>query len=422
MKKIKTLLVALTTASMLASCGGKGSWKEFSYKRVLDDDEKAVLLGKVITATFSKVNKIEWNYNYERTTALRHSTLEQKQVTEYFQKGELAYELSTKNYKKEDNVEQKEEHVAKKSRALYDEENRKYAIAMENGLTGAYTYSEEVVPEIDEAKIYAGENCEIIEALQGTGPGEMKAYEDKKGQIFFVSSSVNEVYETEGYGHYKKVKHTIEKSQDVCLLNEDFSIKSLSMLATHETNKDPDTNEFSKKVKEDSRAYWEYKLSYGDRADGSSKVGALRADAKDGYRLQATPTVKGIALKADGTELGEAPFTKVQSRQVGFGKYHFVYKVEAVPPKVLEEEVASLKVKLAGNSISNAKEDPVAIDAEIPVGTLVAGNSGLSLDGGVLKMGKANVNISIEFDLEATADGASFSNVVANAELYIPAE
>ncbi|MCR5332934.1 MAG: hypothetical protein K6E11_02820 [Bacilli bacterium] len=424
MKKIKTLLVALTTASLLASCGGKGAWKEYNYKRVLSVDERDVLVEKVVVATFSKLNKVEWNYNFERTTALKHSTTEQKQVYEVYKNDEYTYEMSNKYYSKQAEKESKQEYVNKRYFACFDEENRKYASVLENGLTGVYTYNEYIYDEGDTSIIFMNEICEVVEALQ-----VMDAYEDKKGNIFFANNTENETYETEDYGHYKKVKHTAVKQEEIALLNEDLSVKSLSQFELIKTNKDPDTKEFSKKLKENQRSYWEYKFSYGERSDGSSKLAGVRAEAKDGYRLAVNesqltidPTVKGVALKADGTELTEAAFAKVDRKRLSFGKYHYAYKISQVPAKIAEEEVATLKVKLTGNSISNAKDDPVAIDAEVPVGTLVAGNSGLSLADGKLSMGKAPVNIMLEFDLEATAEGASFTNVVAHAELYVPAE
>ena len=51
--------------------------------------------------------------------------------------------------------------------------------------------------------------------------------------------------------------------------------------------------------------------------------------------------------------------------------------------------------------------------------TLAAGTSGVTLEAGNLKMGKANATITLEFDVEATSSGANFSNVFAYAEPYM---
>ena len=417
MKKIKTLFVALSSAALLASCGAKVSFKEFTYKRVLSEDEKTALIEKVKSVTFAKINKYEYEDCSEITKLIKNSKSSIKYVYNYYKNNEMEWQCTNKQSGKDAEKVYDYEYHTKFYSALFDEENLKYA--------NAYEYDEDNRYSYDQVQLYPyelGLNAmgDLENAFLNLMDTQMKAYEDKKGNVFFVFSNVQETNSLTAYGNSKKNFHRIQKEQRVAELNKDFTLKSLNYVISVDQNRDPDTNEFYKKTKQVSVSTYSYKFYYGEKADASAKVVELRQKAKEGYRLStSSPTVKGRAFKEDGTELGSSyNFVVEQNKQFEFGKRHIVARFYNLVPN-LGEDVSSVKLQVKGQSLSNAVADPIAYDLEVPIASLGAGNSGLSLVDGAIKLGKNNYNIKVEFDLEATAEGAVASNVAAYATLSL---
>lgn len=415
MKKIKTLFVALSSASLLASCGAKVSFKEFTYKRALNDNEKTALVEKIKSITFAKLNKYEYESYDETTRLLKNSKSEQKYVYNFYKNDEMEWERTDKRSGKEAEREYNYEYHTKSYRAMYDLENFKYASFGEYDEDNRYTYSQDEIADGEQGLYIMNELESAILCLMDS---QMKAVEDQKGNISFVFSSVQESNQLVNYGNSKKTFHRIQKEQRVAELNKDLTIKSITTLIAVEQNRDPDTNEFYKNMKHIQSYSESYKFFYGEKADAPAKVVELRQKAKEGYRLStANPTVKGKAFKEDGTELASSyNFVVEQNKQFEFGKRHYVARFYNLVPH-LGEDVSTVKLQVSGQSLSNAVADPVAFDLEVPIASLGAGNSGLSLVDGAIKLGKNNVSIKIEFDLEATAQGAVASNVAAYAIL-----
>lgn len=415
MKKIKTLFVALSSAALLASCGAKVSFKEFTFKRVLSDDEKAALIEKVKSVTFAKINKYEYEDYSVVTKLIKNSKASYKYVYNFYKNDEMEYQCTNKQSGKDAEKVYDYEYHTNFYRALFDAENLKYAEAYEYDQDNRYSYDQETLFE-GELGICAMN--ELEGAILNLMDSQMKAYEDKKGNVFFAFSKVTETNQLVNYGNSKKNFHKIQKEQRIAELNKDFTLKSTNSVISVEQNRDPDTNEFYKKTKEIQSNSQSYKFYYGEKADASAKVVELRQKAKEGYRLSTSnPTVKGKAFKEDGTELASSyNFIVEQNKQFEFGKRHIVARFYGLVPH-LGEDVSTVKLQVFGQSESNAVADPVAFDLEVPIASLGAGNSGLSLVDGAIKLGKNDVNIKIEFDLEATAEGAVASNVAAYATL-----
>lgn len=415
MKKIKTLFVALSSAALLASCGANVSFKEFTYKRVLSDNEKAAFIEKVKSVTFAKLNKYEYEDYLEITKLIKNSKASFKYVTNFYKNDEMEWQCTNKQSGKDAEKVYDYEYHTNFYRALFDAENLKYAEAFEYEQDNSYSYGQETLPE-SELGLHAMNDLES--AILNLTDSQMKAYEDKKGNVFFAFSKVQETNQLVNYGNSKKNYHRILKEQRVAELNNDFTLKSISYVYSVEQNRDPDTNEFYNKTKQTQVNTESYKFYYGEKADASAKVVELRQKAKEGYRLSTSnPTVKGKAFKEDGTELASSyNFSVEQNKQFEFGKRHIVARFYNLVPK-LGEDVSTVKLQVSGQSLSNAVADPVAFDLEVPIASLGAGNSGLSLVDGAIKLGKNNVSIKIEFDLEATAQGAVASNVAAYAIL-----
>ena len=144
--KIKTLLVALSTASLLASCGG-AKWKSYSYKRQLDTYEKAALLLEARAATLGKISKMESKATVLGKSDLRTLKREIKSSAEFFTKGEGIQEEVTKETEEYQGFIKKFEQTEKGSMVCFDEENHKYATIKEDSLLGTFDYGEEVIPE-----------------------------------------------------------------------------------------------------------------------------------------------------------------------------------------------------------------------------------------------------------------------------------
>ena len=409
--KIKSIFVALASAALLASCGG-AKWQSYSWKRVLSAVEKNALLFKVQEATLAKLSRYEMKSSSSYVTKLQEQKTEGSEFTDIYLKGEAYGEQKQKITKKVDGITEKSEKTTKSSFVQFDEENHKFALSTEDSLNGTFTYSQMVA---DEGFAVAFTLQNIFNTLTSTS---INAYENKKGEQFFLSSSESESNTQVEVEHGFKVEHTRTRNQTAALLNKDLSLKSYTVYSSTEKNRDPDTSEFYKKDKLISEDAREYKFIYKDKADGSSKLASFRQLAKEGYRTNGTPTLKFTSYKADGSTIYEEVVNLADAKRVAFNKTHLIFNYEELDPSYLD--VDHIKFKLYTSSISNAKADPVASELDVSFNEYLAGNSGTSYADGAIKMGKGEITFTIELDLEAGAEGAVLSNVNANASLYYP--
>lgn len=410
--KIKTLLVALSAASLLSSCGG-AKWKTYSYKRKYDANEKAALLLEARAATLGKISKMESKATVLEKTDLHTLKREIKASAEFFTKGEGIEEEITKETDEQNGLIEKFEKTEKGSMVCFDEENHKYATIGEDSLLGTFDYSEEVIPEGYEGYAASEALGDIFDMLSLGA----NAYEDKKGNPFFLFSDEVETYTPIEWEHDTKIVYSHQKTQYMVSLNEDKSLKSLTSYMSQETNQDPDTQGFYKRNKVVEEDTAEIKFSYGERADGSSKLSAYRDQAKNAYRLAAAPSLSITAYKEDGTELSTKSLPLKLGKQTAFSKYHFAYQDDELPCEIAAEKVASYKLKLVGSSKSNAKDDPVEINMPVEIANYNAGNSNSSYADGAIKMAEQVLFLTVELDVEANADGAALSNVNAFASV-----
>ncbi|MCR5332935.1 MAG: hypothetical protein K6E11_02825 [Bacilli bacterium] len=417
--KIKTLLVALSAASLLASCGG-AKWKTYSYKRSFSAEEKAALILKAEAATLNKISKMESKETYLEKYELRSLNREIKSVAELYAKGEGYSEQVVKETSEEDGLIQKSENTIKTQFALFDEENHKYAQLAEESIDGSYDYEEMELPEGYEGAAASMMLAPLFTQLST----QATAVEDKKGNQFFIFSTETETYTPVEWEHATKLQYRRVRNQYAVYLNEDNSLKSMTSYMSIEQNFDKDeygngTFGFYKRNKVVLESKSEIKFTYGDRADGSAKLSGLRADAKDKYQLAGAPKLHLTAYKEDGTELVSTPLDPVYSKQTAFGKYHYAYQVEEMPHTYLTDEIASIKLKLTGSSRSNSKEDPVAIDMPVEIANYSTADPANSYADGAIKVNKHDLNLTFELDVEATAEGASLSNVSAAVYPYV---
>ena len=419
MKKISKILMALTAAPLLASCGAKAQFKNISYERVLNNNEKAALMAKVSAATYEKINKMKLETSSKTKTDLNSMDATAKQDIEFFTNGEAQAVGQRKETNKVDGkvVEVKEKVTT--TFAKYDETH--FAMFTESD-QDKFNYQQGLLPEGYESTSVKYELDDLFIMLSATGvPGQFFAVENKKGEQFLLSSQEEETYTPVLYGSDTKVLHEIHQAQSVAYFNKDFSLKSVTMYDVRKTNRDPDTGKFSSSPKLYTERKETYTFSYGSRADGSSKVGSYRETAKNGWYL-GNLALSGKLLKADATQIGSIGFTKVLEERKDYSTKHYVFQTAQVPPMVGDVAVDQLKLEINGSSVKNSATDPVAItNAEVLVGNLVAGYSGMTLSSGKLKMGKADAVLTIEFDAVANDTGALLSNVVAYAEMYYEA-
>ena len=407
--KMKSIFIALASAALLASCGG-AKWQSYSWKRVLNNSEKNALLFKVQEATLAKLSRFEMKSTFSYTTKLHEQKVEGSNFTEFYLKGEAYGEQTNKTTEKRNGLTEKSENITKLSFVQFDEENHKFAYLSEDSLDGSFNYSQMIA---DEGYALASSVSGIFNTLNSSG---VSAYENSKGEQFFLLSSESESNTQVELEHEFKVEHTRTRNQTAALLNKDLSLKSVTIYSSTEKNRDPDTLEFYKKDKLISENSTEYKFIYKDKADGSSKLSASRQLAKEGYRTSGNPVLKFMSYTADDTPIYEEVVDLLQAKRVAFNKTHLIFSYEELDPSYLD--VDHIKFKLYTSSISNAKEDPVASELEVSFNEYLAGNSGTSYADGAVKMGKGKITFTIEFDLEATAEGAVLSNVNANASLY----
>lgn len=407
--KMKSIFIALASAALLASCGG-AKWQSYSWKRVLSGAEKNALLFKVQEATLAKLSRLESKTTSMRNTKLQEQKIEVSEFVEFYLKGEAYGEQTQKTTNKVNGIIEKSERTAKTSFVQFDEENHKFARSSEDSLDGTFDYSQMVADE-GYALDYSVQN--IFGTLSSGG---ISAYENNKGEQFFLSSSEAESNNQVEIEHGFKVDHTRTRTQIAALLNKDLSLKSFTRYSSQERNRDPDTAEFYKKDKLISEATQEYKFIYKDKADGSSKLASFRQLAKEGYRTNGVPTLKFTSYKADNSPIYEEFVDFVEAKRVAFNKTHYIFNCDALDPSYLD--VDHIKFKLYTSSISNAKDDPVVSELDVSFNEYLAGNSGTSYADGAIKMGKGEFTFTIELDLEAGAEGAVLSNVNANAALY----
>lgn len=407
--KTKSIFIALASAALLASCGG-AKWQSYSWKRILTNAEKNALLFKVQEATLAKLSRFEMKSTSSYTTKLHEQKIEGSNFTEFYLKGEAYGEQTNKTTEKRNGLTEKSESTTKVSFVQFDEENHKFAYLSEDSLDGTFNYSQMTA---DEGYALASSLMGIFNTLSSGG---ISAYENNKGEQFFLSSSEAESNNQVEIEHGFKVDHTRTRNQTAALLNKDLSLKSVTIYSSTEKNRDPDTSEFYKKDKLISENSTEYKFIYKDKADGSSKLASFRQLAKEGYRTNGAPSLKLISYQADGTPIYEDFVNLVEAKRVAFNKTHLIFNCDELDPSYLD--VDHIKFKLYTSSISNAKDDPVVSELDVSFNEYLAGNSGTSYADGAVKMGKGEITFTIEFDLEATAEGAVLSNVNANASLY----
>lgn len=408
---MKSIFIALASAALLASCGG-AKWQSYSWKRVLSNTEKNALLFKVEEATLAKLSRYESKSSSIRSTKLQEQKIEGSEFGEFYLKGEAYGEQTQKTTNKVNGITEKSEKTTKMNFVQFDEENHKFALSSEDSLDGTFNYSQMVAPE-GYALAFSLQN--IFNTLSSSG---ISAYENNKGEQFFLSSSEAESNNQVEIEHGFKVDHTRNRNQTVALLNKDLSLKSFTRYSSQERNRDPDTLEFYKKDKLITEATQEYKFIYKDKADGSSKLASFRQLAKEGYRTNGAPSLKFISYQADGTPIYEEFVDLVEAKRVAFNKTHLIFNYYELDPSYLD--VDHIKFKLYTSSISNAKDDPVVSELDVSFNEYLAGNSGTSYADGAIKMGKGDITFTIELDLEAGAEGAVLSNVNANASLYYP--
>lgn len=407
MKHIKTFFIALSTAALLSGCGGKASWEQVSYKRELSDGERVALVEKIYAATTEKLSKYEVKRVADTKTELTQEHTEIKGTTEFFLNGEAYGETTTKVKAKEDAETLENETKYIEAYAQYDK--GKYAIFGEDSEDG-FDYNQVEVNE-DYPNFAVKQEMQVLLGIMNG----FKAVEDKKGNPFFVVSEEIETYTPDpDYTNSTKVRHDIERNEGVVRLNKDFSIKSISMYDVAQSNWDPSTHKYSNKVKTLEESSVSYSFTYGKRVDGSKKLSSYRDTAKNGYML-GNYNLNAKALKQDGTELANVAFNKIDEKSLSFSKMHLVYRAANIPAVIGEDAVDLINIKFVGSAFSNSVEDPVEINAELAIGNLVKGDSDISLANGKLKMGKFGNSVVLEFDVETTAGGASFSNVVAYA-------
>jgi hypothetical protein len=413
MKNIKTFFVAVAAASLLSGCGAKASWEQVSYKRILNNSERISLVAKVTSATIEKLSNYEKKASYDYKTALQEAHSEEKQTGEFFSNGEAYSEDSLKEkYKMAGQTFERE---VKETRAVARYDTEKYADFKENSETG-FDYNEYGIPEGYESFAVKEGLDDVFNLLSNP---QYLAVENKKGQQFFVYSQENEQYAPEAAGHEKRIYHEIHREQGLVYLNKDFTIKSVTYYEITQTNVDPDTMDLTKKAKTVEEIKESHTFKYGNRGDGSKKLSSYRDTAKNSFFLLNGYTFGAKLLKQDATELGDLGFNKVNERRLSLSKKHFIYRANHAPATVGDDPVNSIKLTLKGKTQNNTVTDPVDFDVEILVGSIAAGSTGMSVENGKLKMGKADTIITLEFDLEATSSGVNISNVAAYAEAYL---
>ena len=411
--KIKSIFVALASASLLASCGG-AKWQSYSYSRTLSSSEKNTLLFRVEEATLAKISKLEIKGSSFYKTGLRESRSEGSILTEFFTKGEYYKEETTKVNSENRGVVEKSERTKKESLALFDEEKHLYAAVSEDTLNGSYSYDQGAYPE---GYAVSDQLSSIFGTLSSTN---VQAVENNKGEQFFLLATETESNSQVEVEHGFKVEHTVNRTQYAAFLNKDLTLKSFTLYTSSEKNRDPDTNEFFKKDKLYSENKTEYSFTYKDRADGSSKLSGIRQLAKEGYYLSNMPHLEVYYYGEDGTEVNHEQFFEVDTKQVSFSKIHVVFHNELLTSIIDDKKVDTLKFKLIGETSSNAKADPIEYNVDLAIGEYIPGNSNSTYADGKIKMGKADTSLQIELDIEATAEGIAVSNVVGRAMLYYP--
>jgi hypothetical protein len=405
MKITKKSLVLLLAIPLLASCGPK--WESQSYKRVLSNKEKATLIAKAIALSVDKLNKVTYTESEISNSKLSKSTYTETEITTLFKKGE---------YLKKSSSSSKDEYAggqtisnkvnSKESCVLFNEKDFKYALVQEEDFENTYWYNQ-FSSENQAKKVPAEFFSDLYDDIEDAS---VQAVENKQGEFSFIYSYENESFTPENYeGSAPKEVHYRLRRQAVASLNKDLTFKSYSFVFTQESNQDVDTEEITNKFNKYYEYKYEYQYSYGEKEASPSEFDAIRKDAKSGYTLYDFNLV-ATAFDKDGNNLGTNVVPVSTEKQLSFNKFHFVYNLIDI-----DSDVALYKFKVVGSSFSNSKDDPVEFDKDIKITTLNAGNSGITLSNGGIKMGEVDARGTLELDFETTSSGVTVNSVVANA-------
>ena len=393
MKKAKLLVLSLLSSMVLAGCGAKAQFNDVTVKEELPQAEQAVLLIRIENTLKEKLSGYTVKTSEYRKTAINEATEEDVQTVTLYDGYYVHGEQTAKTENKTQGFIVKDE-----DKTVFDafQLNDKYIVSYQVDDEG------EVDFDIDEGKgedVYAYA-LGIVQQL-----GQMTAYKDAKDNIKFVSNQYNETYQPVEYGSETQVLHNIQKRQTVVEIDKEYKIKSYYEYRSNESNRDPDTLEFSKKTTVYQESKTSAEISYKTRKSNESGYADIKNEILNKYVFLNNPALKA-KVGNDEIQLNKQLLNK---KQLGYAKTEYTYSVEfnvGVAP-LAEAKVINFFVE--GNINKFTSEDnPENVKINV---------SDVNLSGKVDFTVAKQVELLVQYVVETSADKTV--NSVSSVSVYL---
>ena len=279
MKNKFLLGMALLLALPLTGCNS--GLKKYSFKEQLTDSEKYSLIANV-TSCIDNISSMTTTGSSKTKTALTKDETKINQKVSLFSNG-MKEETTTKTSNEKAEITIKDE-VTTTISYFYDEGSKK-AVNYSDDSKDGVSFFVNTFKEGKESEEFASylHNNLAYELYTTLSKNNLKAYKGKnKGYALLVSSENEKHSFVQNVG---KVIEVIDKqtNQTVILINKNYEVTEYITNSSHYTNKDPETNEYSKSVKLVTDVSSTTKFKYGSRKAGdfSAIVNQLNAGYLD---------------------------------------------------------------------------------------------------------------------------------------------
>ena len=371
MKKTKILILSAILALTFSGCSGKkaNKYNDYSFKGAMDEVEKYAVLAKA-QATLHDIVSLDVNSNF-KYSANRHETSAQVTLSETFYSNYgLKFEEKEKVTETNDGITIVDE-VTRKGLSFYEPTTKLGISRIEDSKDGISFDVLELTEGKEEASFGFYMIEEIYTQLVSFIDDETASGFKNKKTYTFIKSNIQETRLPVDLGNETKEQVTILRQQQVLEINDKYEIKSLTTFSDMQTNRDPGTAEWYKKVTLVQEQTTEYKYKYGTRKQGdySSVTSALNT----GFIFDPNLTVLGYGFNKPGDEWVPAAHgnlyrvsskTTYETEKIVHFKGYYRFNT------YYGDERYGMELRVTATSIASLNdEEPIAFAKDIDVST-----------------------------------------------------
>ena len=325
----KTLLLpVLLLGLILASCGSnssaKGEFKDYSYDKILTENEAKEVVAKVLgninnisSAELTNVHYAEYNNFKEETKTVSKASISSEGYSHTERKQQVS--------KSGQGLSWKEKHEEVVDMAFASKEDN-YIMMTYSNTDGKENLTAAGMPKasIENLATYMSKTM-FAGYFNNLNNANIKVFKAKKG-FEAVLSAVVEEHTAVVWGNDSKEKITIHKTQDRYVINDKYQVTELVADQESHANQDPTTNEWYKdvrlidKVTVNGKAKYEPKASNASLSSELISKGANSILSNNNLFISKGKVVDGAFTPSGDIDVEQAYFVKtgINTARVGF--------------------------------------------------------------------------------------------------------